>query len=128
MFPTRNSLFAYIANFLIALGLFALFVAVGWIEITSTLPLWLIVLFVGLINIFSTVVVRLLEVIALPLILLIAACTLGLGIFLWTGAAMYAILLLTAKITGLFVLTSVWYEAICLGLAFALLRFKVVED
>ncbi|KKT97359.1 MAG: hypothetical protein UW99_C0034G0002 [Candidatus Collierbacteria bacterium GW2011_GWC2_45_15] len=73
MFPTRSPWFALIANFFLAWALFALFMKMGWINIASDLPLWQIVLFTGLINIVTMLIVRVIELLALPLIVIFAA-------------------------------------------------------
>jgi len=128
MFPTRSPWFALIANFFLAWALFALFMKMGWINIASDLPLWQIVLFTGLINIVTMLIVRVIELLALPLIVIFAACTLGFGLLLWPGIAMYGVLYLTGMITGFFTLTTIWWQALILGTAFGLLRFSLASN
>jgi len=128
MFPTRSPWFALVANFFLAWALFALFMKIGWINIASDLPLWQIVLFTGLINIVTTLIIGVIGLFALPLIVIFAACTLGFGLLLWPGIAMYGVLYLTGMITNLFTLTTIWWQALILGSAFGLVRFSVPSN
>ena len=125
MFRTSLPWVALVANFFIAWGLFAIFISTGRIDIASDLPLWQIVLFSGLVNIVSTILVVVLSLLSLPVILIFAACTLGFGMFLWPGIVMYGVLYFTGMITGFYTITTVWWQAILLGMSFSLARFYV---
>ena len=123
MFKARDPLTRFLFNFLITWALFGLFAGTGWITITSALPLWEVVLFTGLLSIVATWVVNFVSIFAAPLIVIFVACTLGLGLLLYPGLIMYLVLYLVGTATGLFTLTTVWWQVIILGTAFALLRF-----
>ena len=128
MIPCNNRIINLIANFLIACGLFALFSNWGQIHITSDWPLWQIVLAVGLVNIISSIIVVLAEVILSPFTCLMRCCTLGLANVLILGAVQYATLWLSGRWTGLYYFDPItaanWWPALFMGLVFALVKFR----
>jgi len=128
MFKTKSSVLNLFLNFAIACVLFWAFSQLGWIHITSQSPLWLVVMVVGLVNILSAIIVFIANLLLSPVILIIGACTLGLGLIIWPGIAQYAILWLSSNISGMFTITTVWWEAIVIGLAFALFRFSTPSE
>ncbi|HEX9008377.1 MAG TPA: hypothetical protein VF837_03915, partial [Patescibacteria group bacterium] len=117
-----NPLLMLAINFVIAIALFSFFKAIGWFQVTDTMPLWATVAIVGVINVFVGFVVGILLLLATPLVAIVACLTLGLGMLLLGPAVSYATLWGTASITGLFTMTTIWWQALVIGLAFGWLK------
>lgn len=123
-----NPLLMLAINFVIAIALFSFFKAIGWFQVTDTMPLWATVAIVGVINVVVSLVIGLLLIVASPLLVVIAACTLGLGLILLGPAISYATLWGTSQITGLFTMTTVWWQALVIGLAFGWLHLSAPSE
>ena len=92
------------------------------------MPLWATVAIVGVINVVVGLVIGLLLIVASPLLVVIAACTLGIGLLLLGPAISYATLWGTSQITGLFTMTTVWWQALVIGLAFGWLHLSAPSN
>ena len=128
MFRSRYPLFNFVMNFLISCGIFWLFSQIGWITISSAQPLWVIVLVVILVNLVVSLVLTFGLILLLPVIAILAFCTLGLGVVVISGAFTYAVFYITGSLTGLFVMTTIWWQALVIGIAFSLLRFSTPSN
>lgn len=117
-----------ILNFFMAVALFSFFQSIGWISVTEAMPLWAVVVIVGFLNVIVSIAMAVLLVIASPVILIIAACTLGIGLILIDPIFTYLIYYVTSRITGLFTMpllwSPLWWQALIIGLAFGWLRFS----
>ena len=117
-----NPLLMIAINFVIAIALFSFFRSIGWFTVSESMPLWAIVLIVSLINVLVSILVALLLVFASPIILLVACLTLGLGLLVLGPVTSYFTLYLTASITHLFTMTTIWWQALVIGACFGWLR------
>ncbi len=124
MFKSDSVAVRLIFNFLFSLGLFYFFRWVGWIQISPEQPLWLVVLIVGLLSVFVGFLMGILILLISPLIIVVTLVTLGCGLLLLGPAAQYFCLLLISKVTGLFTITTVWWQALVIGLAFSWLSIS----
>lgn len=123
MFTSRSGLFRLVMNTILTLVLFIIFRHWGWITVSDALPLWATALIVVLASLVVGWLVNLLGIVLLPLIAVVACLTAGLGMILLPAVFQYFTLLLIAKWTLLFSMTTVWWQAIIIGLAFAIFKF-----
>lgn len=124
MFKTSCSWLNYFLNFVIAVLLFFLLRSWGWITVTSDLPLWAVVLIGSFMNILTGLIVGL-AVFAISVIWAsIEACSFMLLMPILIALASYFVYRLTGMWTGLYSVTTVWWQAIVFGLLFSLLHFS----
>jgi hypothetical protein len=128
LFKSSSPFLNLVLNFFIAAFLFWLFQSWGWINITSELSIWVILLIAGFVNIASGLLVALVSVILSPVIGFLTIITLGLALPVFYALANYFTLKLTGIWTHLFTLTEVWWQVLILGLAFFLLRFSTPKE
>ena len=128
MFKTGSGFLNLVLNFLIAAGLFFFFRAIGWINIDSALSIWLIVLIAGVVNIVTGLLAGLVALVISVVLGVISVCSLVLALPVIVALISYFTLFLTGRWTGLFTLTTVWWQAILLGLAFAIFQFRTSTD
>ncbi len=129
MIPTRmNPLLRILINFGISVLLFWFFQSIGWFEITDTMPLWAVVLIVGVLNVLVGIAVGFLMVIFAPVIVIIITCTLGLGLFLVGPLSTYLVFYLTSSITELFTMSTIWWQIFIIGAAFGWLQLTAAKD
>lgn len=123
-----NPLLRILINFGISVLLFWFFQSIGWFEISDTMPLWAIVLIVGVLNVLVGIVVGFLMIFLAPFIVVIVTCTLGLGLFLISPLSTYLVFYLTSSITGLFTMSTIWWQIFIIGAAFGWLQLTAAKD
>jgi len=124
MIPIKSPALRFCLNVLATFGLFWLFLSFGWFELTSTLPLWAVALIVSVLSGFVMMIFGIASLFILPLIAIAACLSMGLVMFVFAPAVEYGVLWVISWVTGLFTVSTVWWQALVIGLTFAIIGFK----
>lgn len=128
MFTSSKTVARFILNFLLSLVLFLIFCRVGWIQINPGQPPWLVFLVIFLLSMLVGFLLGIFILLISPLVVVVALITLGLGLLILGPAAQYFTLLIISNITHLFTITTIWWQAIVIGLAYNILRVNAPKN
>ena len=124
MFKSRNPFVRFVLNSVLAFVLFWVFRSVGWIHVSDATPLWAVAFIVTVASVFVGWLMTFILILLSPMIVVVSCITLGLGFLLIGPVTQYFGLLLISKVSLLYTISTVWWQALIMGASFGWFSFS----
>lgn len=116
-------------NLIISVLWLAAFQWLGWVSFDSAMPFWQVAMIVAALAAVIDVLMIVIRLVTLPVYLIIAACTMLIGVFVIEAGFAYASLYFAGQWTHYFTITvPFWWQGLVMGLFYSLFKLRAPSE